>query len=308
LQNVAVRIDLAFKAFFRRVKAGDKPGYPRFGGKHRYDSFTFPQAPSGCKVVGGVLQLSKIGHLRMVLHRLIEGTPKTCTIRRTSTGKWFACFACEVTPQPLPESTEAIGVDIGLESFATLSTGKHIENARFFRRDEKDLARASRQLAQAEKGTPECAKRRRVVARIPERIRNRRDNFTHQEACRLVERCGTMAIEDLSINRRVHNPCLAKSITDAAWSRFAQHLSHKAECAGRTLVRVNPAYTSQDCHRWGHRQAKKLSERLHRCACCGLEIHRDHNMPGFYLQARCGFRWSAVCVIPVSSCPERSWG
>jgi putative transposase len=247
LQNVAVRIDLAFKAFFRRVHAGEEPGYPRFRGQHRYDSFTYPQVPSGCKVVGGVLQLSKIGHVRIVLHRPIEGTPKTCTIRRTSTGKWFACFSCEVAPQPLPESVEAMGVDVGLESFAMLSTGEPIENPRFFRRDEKDLARAQRKLSKAEKGTPERAQRRKVVTRIHERIVHRRSNFAHQEARKLVDRCGTIAIEDLSVNQMVHNRCLAKSIMDAAWSQFAQYLAYKAEEADRRWVRVNPAYTSQDC-------------------------------------------------------------
>ena len=277
LQNVAIRIDLAFKAFFRRVKAGENPGYPRFCGKHRYNSFTFPQVPSGCRIIEGVLQLSKIGHIRITLHRPIEGAIKTCTLRRTSTGKWFACFSCEVTPQALENNTQFIGVDVGLESFATLSTGEHVANPRFFRRDEKDLARAQRKLSKAEKGTPKRAKSRKVVARIHERIANRRRNFTHQEARKLVNRFGTIAIEDLSVNQMGHNHCLAKSITDAAWSQFAQHLSYKAECAGRTLVKVNPAYTSQDCHRCGHRQTKKLSDRIHRCSCCGLEMHRDHN-------------------------------
>jgi putative transposase len=277
LQNVGVRIDLAFKAFFRRVKAGEKPGYPRFRGKHRYDSFTYPQAPVGCKVVGDVLQFSKIGHVRLIVHRPIEGTPKTCTIRRASTGKWFACFSCEVAPQPLPQSADAVGVDVGLESFATFASGEKIANPRFFRQDEKDLARASRKLSKAEKGTPERAKRRKVVARIHERIANRRSDFAHQEARKITNRFGVICIEDLSVNRMVHHHCLAKSILDAAWSQFAQYLSYKAECAGRKLARVSPAFTTQDCHRCGYRQALKLSERIYRCPCCGLEMNRDQN-------------------------------
>jgi putative transposase len=277
LQNVAMRIDLAFKAFFRRAKAGEKPGYPRFRGKHRYDSFTFPQVPSGCRMIERVLQLSKIGHIRVTLHRPIEGAIKTCTIRRTSTGKWFACFSCEVQSQVLPKNTDFVGVDVGLESFAIFSTGEPISNPRFFRRDEKDLARAQRKLSKAEKGAPKRAKCRKAVARIHERIASRRRNFAHQEARKLVNRYGTIVIEDLSVNQMAHNHCLAKSITDAAWSQFAQYLAYKAECAGRTVVSVNPAYTSQDCHRCGHRQTKKLSDRIHRCSCCGLEMHRDHN-------------------------------
>ena len=141
LQNVAVRLDLAMKAFFRRVKAGEAPGYPRFRGQGRYDSFTFPQAPSGCKLTGDVLHLSKIGAVRVVLHRPLEGTPKTCTIRRSPTGKWYTSFSCEVDPSPLPTSLEPVGIDVGMMSFATLSTGESVANPCFFQADEAALAK-----------------------------------------------------------------------------------------------------------------------------------------------------------------------
>ena len=147
LQNVAVRIDLAFKAFFRRVKAGEKPGYPRFRGKGRYDSFTFPQ--SGFALDGNILRLSKIGNVKVVLHRPVERNIKTCTIKRSSTDKWYVMFSCEWEPTPLPENNEAVGIDVGLHSFATLSTGEHIENPRFFRQEEKALAKAQRKLSTA---------------------------------------------------------------------------------------------------------------------------------------------------------------
>jgi putative transposase len=124
LQDVAGRIDLAFRAFFRRVQAGEKPGYPRFRGHGRYDSMTFPQVPSGCELRGGFLRLSKVGAVKVVLHRPLEGRAKTCTIKRGSTGKWYACFACEVqAPKPLPKNNVVVGIDVGLSSFATLSTG-----------------------------------------------------------------------------------------------------------------------------------------------------------------------------------------
>jgi putative transposase len=275
LQNVAARIDLAFQAFFRRIKAGEKPGYPRFCGRGRYDSFTYPQ--SGFQLAGDRLHLSKIGDVRVILHRPIEGKIKTCTIRRTATGDWFATFSCEVEAKPLPPSSEGVGIDVGLESFAVLSDGTVIDNPRFFRRDEKDLARAQRKLSQAEKGTREYVRRRKAVAKIHKRIANRRNDFAHQLSRHIVNRFGFIAIEDLSVNRMVHNRCLSKSVMDAAWSQFFQYLSYKAECAGRTLVRVNPAYTSQDCSRCGHRQAKKLNDRIHDCSCCGLKIDRDLN-------------------------------
>ena len=275
LQNVAVRIDLAFKAFFRRVKAGEKPGYPRFRGKGRYDSFTFPQ--SGFSLEGNMLGLSKIGHVKIILHRPVEGQIKTCTIKRSATGKWYVMFSCEWEPTPLPENKESVGIDVGLHSFATLSTGEQIDNPKFFRQEEKALAKAQRKLSKAEKGTPERKKQRKVVARIHERIAWRRQNFIHQYSRKIVNRFGVIAVEDLNVNRMLHNHCLAKSISDAAWSGFFQLLAIKAEWAGRKFVVVNPAYTSQTCSHCGHRQKMPLSKRVFKCPCCGIQLDRDHN-------------------------------
>jgi putative transposase len=277
LQNVAVRVDLAMKAFFRRVKTGEEPGYPRFRGRGRYDSMTFPQYGNGCQLTDGILKLSKVGAIRTVQHRPLEGTPKTCTIRRRATGKWYVTIVCEVEAQPLPPTEEAVGIDVGLLSFATLSTGESTPCPRFLRTDEKDLKRTQRKLSATPKGTPERRKRRKIVARVHERIRNRRTNFAHQESRKFVNRFDVIAVEDLSVNRMVHNHCLAKSIQDAAWSQFATFLSYKAAWADRQYVAINPAYTSQDCSRCGHRQKKTLAERTHACACCGLVLDRDHN-------------------------------
>jgi putative transposase len=292
LQNVAVRVDLAFKAFFRRCKAGEKPGYPRFKGYGRYDSFTFPQSGfSLTHVVGGHcsrargakgepndrVTLSKIGSVKMVYHRPIKGTVKTCTIRRSSTGKWYVSFSCECEPERLPEAPSQIGIDVGLTTFATLSNGEEIANPRFFRKEEKALAKVQRKHAQLAKGTPERRKHRQVVARVHERIAFRRDNFTHQESRQIVDRFGVICVEDLHVNRLTHNHYLAKSIQDASWTGFFDRLSSKAEEAGRTFVKVNPAYTSQDCSRCHHRQKMPLCERTYHCPCCLLEIDRDLN-------------------------------
>lgn len=274
LQNVAVRIDLAFKAFFRRVKAGEKePGYPRFRGKNRYDSITFPQVPVGCKLEAGTqrLYVMNIGRIKLVYHRRLEGTPKTATIRRSSTGKWYVSFSCECAePSPLPQTGRQVGIDVGLKTFAMLSTEHAIANPRFFRQEEKALAKAQRRLSKAEKGTPERAERRTVVARVYERSTWRRSDFTHQHSRRIVDTFDLIAVEDLSVNRMVHNHCLAKSIHAAAWSQFASLLSYKAAWAGRKFVAVNPAYTSQDCSQCGHRQLMPLSERTYTCPCCGV--------------------------------------
>jgi putative transposase len=276
LQNVAVRIDLAFKAFFRRLKAGEKPGFPRFRGADRYDSFTFPQ--SGFSITrDGRVCLSKIGTVKMVYHREIKGKIKTCTINRASTGKWYVCFSVECEPERLPERGEQVGIDVGLKTFATLSNAQEIANPRFIRREEKALAKVQRKHSQLEKGTPERRKHRKVIARVHERVAFKRTNFTHQESRQIVDRFGVICVEDLMVNRMVHNHCLAKSISDAAWSQFFGQLSSKAEEAGRAFVKVNPAYTSQTCSTCGHRQKMPLSERVYHCPCCLLVMDRDLN-------------------------------
>ena len=276
LQNVAVRVDLAFKAFFRRVKAGEKAGYPRFRGSDRYDSFTFPQ--SGFSIThDDRVALSKIGSVKMVYHRPMKGKVKTCSVQRSSTGKWYVSFSCECEPERLEPTPTQVGIDVGLKTFATFSNGEEIENPRFFRKEEKALAKVNRTHSKLVKGSPERRKHRKVVARVHERIKFRRDNFTHQQSRQIVDRFGLICVEDLHVNCMVHNHCLAKSIHDAAWTGFFDKLFAKAEEAGRTAVKVNPAYTSQDCSRCHHRQIMPLSERTYHCPCCLLSIDRDLN-------------------------------
>jgi putative transposase len=283
LQNVAVRIDLAFQAFFRRVRPGEggkKPGFPRFRGQGRYDSITFPQVPVGCKLDAEArrLRLHGVGQVKIILHRPLEGTPKTATISRSSTGKWYACFSCDcVEPSPLPATGQLVGIDVGLKTFATLSTGQEIVNPRFFRQEEKVLAKVQRRLSNEEQGTPERMKRRKVVARVHERIRWRRSDFTHQHSRRIANAFDLIAVEDLAVNRMTHTHCLAKSIHDAAWSQFTALIAYKAAWAGRQYVAVNPAYTSQDCSACGHRHKLSLSDRIYTCPCCGIVLDRDYN-------------------------------
>ena len=276
LQNAQLRVDLAFKAFFRRVKAGEKPGYPRFRGFDRYDSFTFPQ--SGFGFVGNRLRLSKIGSVKIRKHRNIEGTIKTLTIRRTPTGKWHASFSCEVEPKPLPIIDKVVGIDVGLQSFATFSTGEKIENPRFFKTDEKKLAKAQRKLSKAENGTPKRKKAKKVVARIYEIISNKRQDFAHKLSLNLVRRFQVIAFEKLNIKdmRESGFKGIRKSIGDVAWGQFIQFTTYKAVCAGRTVVYVNPSNTSKTCSRCGQLVEKKLSDRVHTCSC-GLVLDRDQN-------------------------------
>ena len=146
---------MAFKAFFRRVKAGEEPGYPRFKGKGRYDSITYHSIRFWNQI--DKLHLSKIGDIKIKLHRPIEGKIKTCTVRKMPTGKWFACFSVEIEDIPLPpwKDGSVVGIDVGLESFATFSNGEKIANPRFFRAEEKELARVQRKLSKAPKGSSE---------------------------------------------------------------------------------------------------------------------------------------------------------
>ena len=170
-QNVCTRIDLAFRSFYRRVKSDAKPGYPRFRGAERYDSFTYPQA--GFKLYENVIHLSKIGDIKIKLHRPIEGIVKTCTIKRMPTGKWFVNLSCNVEHTPIPRPIEpAIGIDMGLKQFAVLSNGEQYPNPRFFKQEERVLAKAQNRLSKQTKNTPKRHKAKKVVTRIHERIKN----------------------------------------------------------------------------------------------------------------------------------------
>ena len=275
IQEVAARVERSCQNFFRRCKSGvEKAGFPRFKGRGHYDSFTFPQ--SGFELQENAVKMSKIGVVKAIVHHQIEGKIKNCTIWHQN-GKWFACFAIEVKTAPLPATGEVVGIDVGISSFATLSNSEQIENPRFYRKDEAALAKAQRRMSKFEKGTPQRRKARRVVSRIHERIRNRRHNFVHQEARRIVNRFEIIAVEKLNVKGMAKNHCLAKSIGDASWTMFRTILAHKAASAGRRYAEVSPAYTSQDCSGCGLRAKKKLSERWHFCPVCGTSLDRDHN-------------------------------
>jgi putative transposase len=297
LQDVLNRVDKAFKAFFSRVKAGHQPGYPRYKSRSRYASLTYPQKGFGIDDQGKLF-LSKIGHLRMVQHRPTRGIVKTCSIVRTPTGKWFVCFSCdEVEPQVLPPSNEQVGIDVGLKTFAFLSTGEQIAIPRFFRKEAKQMSKAQRRLSKVEQNNPVRRKRRKVVARVNERIRWRRENFVKQVSSKLVKRFGLIAIESLIVRNLIKRPRpkqdeatgqympngassktgLNTSIADAAWSTFFNALVAKAEEAGRQVVRVPPAYTTQTCINCGHQHLMPLSVRIYTCERCGMVRDRDHN-------------------------------
>ena len=278
LQESQIRVDLAFKAFFRRVKAGEEPGYPRFKGKGRYDSFTFTQ--SGFSIVNNTVKLSKIGAVPAIIHRPIEGKIKTLTIRRTSTGKWFACFSCELPDVEVASCAieSSIGIDLGLKTFATLSNGETVKNPRTFKAYASRLAKASQRRELKPKGSPERRKARIVESKIHERIVNIRKDFAHKTALAIVQRYDLIALEKLNTKEMLESNthAMSRSIADVAWSQFVQFTQYKAVSAGKRVILVDPRNTTKECSRCGVLVPKDLSERVHRCAC-GLEMDRDQN-------------------------------
>ena len=276
LQEVVKRVDLAFQAFFRRVKSGEKPGYPRFKGYGRYDSITYTQ--SGFSLDFNMLSLSKIGDIKIKLHRPVEGEIKRLNVRKMPTGKWFASFLVETElPLILQKTGLSIGVDVGISSFLTLSDGQHVPNPRFFVNEEKNLAKAQRKLSKAEKGTALRKKALKVVQHVHERITNKRNDFAQKVSLNLVKAYDLITFEDLNIKGMIQNHCLAKHIADVAWNQLITLTTYKAEWAGKRVELVNPYNTSQMCSGCGQIVQKDLSERIHNCPFCGLILDRDHN-------------------------------
>jgi putative transposase len=298
LQDVIQRVEWAFAAFFRRVRAGETPGYPRFKGRDRYDSFTYSQA--GWKLDGSRLVLAGIGALKVRWSRPIQGTIKTVTIHR-SADQWYVCFSCILdVPQPVPPDRPATAIDVGLEYFATLADGSHIANPRYLREAEEALARRQRRLQTKRRGSKNRRRAKVLVARAHRRIRNKRLDFHHQEARKIVARHGAIAVEGLRIKNMVRHPHLAKSISDAGWNQFLTILTIKAEEAGLVVVVVNPAGTSHVCSGCGRVVTKTLSDRWHTCPYedCGLSLQRDHNSAREILN-RAGLA-RAVAVAPAA--------
>jgi putative transposase len=301
LQDVIQRVDRAFAAFFRRVRAGEKPAYPRFKGRDRYDSFTYSQA--GWKLDGSRLVLAGIGALKVRWSRAIQGTIKTVTLHR-SADQWYVCFSClREVAQPVPPDRPATALDVGLEYFATLADGSHIDNPRYLREAAEVLARRQRKLQTKRRGSKNRRRANVLVARAHRRIRHKRLDFHHQQARKIVTRYGALAIKGLRIKNMVRNPCLSKSIPDAGWTQFLTILTHKAAEAGVVVVVVNPTGTSQVCSGCGRVVPKTLSERWHTCPYedCGLALQRDHNSARAIL-ARAGLA-DPLRGYPVAAAP-----
>jgi putative transposase len=275
LQDVLRRLDKSFKAFFRRVKAGEEPGYPRFKGQGWYKSFTYPQV--GFKLDGSKLTLSKIGSIRIFKHREVEGKIKTCTIKKDNLGHWYTILVSEVEDVLPIEPKTAIGVDVGLKSLVALSTGDTIQYPQYYVQAEEKLAVAQRNLSRKKKGSSNRRKEKAKVAKLHQTIQNHRDEFLHQVSRKLVDSADLIVFENLNISGMLKNHHLAKHIQDHAWGKLIQFTQSKAAKAGKVVELIDARYTSQKCSQCGIIVPKTLAERVHRCPNCGLEMDRDIN-------------------------------
>lgn len=273
-QDVLRRVDKTFKAFFGRVKAGRKGGYPRFKSRRRFDSYTFPSWGDGCRLTdAGRLYLQGVGHLKVKWHRPLDGTIKTVTVKRQA-GHWDVCFSVECVGDVLPDCAECIGLDMGLTDFATLSTGETIPNNRYYRKAQGRLRIAQRRVARRKRGGKNRRKAVLLLQKAHAHVQNQRTDFHHKAARTLVNTYGVIAVEDLNI-KGLASGMLAKSVNDAGWSGFLSKLAYKAAEAGRTLIPVDPRGTSQTCL-CGVEVRKTLAHRWHQCPDCGLSAARDH--------------------------------
>ena len=285
LQDVLRRLDKAMQNFFRRVKNGETPRYPRFQGRDRYDSFTYPDI-AGWKWDGNQLRLSKIGTIKVVLHREIQGKIKTVTIKKEGE-EWYAVFSCELPDvEKLPVSYEDVGIDVGVSHLATLSNGIMIEHPRYYRKAKKQLEVAHQKVSRCKKGSHRRDKAKKQLSKVYRKVRNQRRDFLQKESRKLVNQYQVIVFENIKASNLTRKPKpkkdengkyvpngaaakggLNKSILDAGWGMFVDLCSSKAEEAGRTLIKVDPKFTSQICSGCGTVKKKDLSERWHSCDC-----------------------------------------
>jgi putative transposase len=268
------RLDLAFKAFFRRVKAGQTPGYPRFKSLDRYDTFTVPKRAFTYKK--GFVSISGLGTFRTKTGFLIKGQPVLLRVKRLG-NKWAAHLVCDIGEAPAKKPvSKAIGIDLGLTALATLSDGSVIANPRWTRQEEVRLAYASSNLSSKKRGSKNRAKARERVRRVHQRITGKRSSYLHGVSASLIQNYDLIAYEGLKISNMVTFN-MAKSIMDAAWAQLIRQLVYKAEWAGKHTVAVNPRNTTKACSGCGVLVPKTLDQRRHDCLDCGLSLGRDHN-------------------------------
>ena len=277
IQQTLRRLDKAFAAFFRRIRAGDQPGYPRFKSKRRFNSVQYRWG-DGIRLKANRLHIQNVGTVKVKWHRpLPENATIKCAYLKRDGAHWYAIIALELpdatsAPHPGP----AVGLDVGLYSMVALSDGTVIENPRHFHIAETKLADAQRILSRRVKFSGHWHKQAALVASLHRKIANQRRDFAHKLSRRLAATYALIGVEDLNIMALARSP-LAKSVHDAGWSQLLSLLAYKVENTGSQLVAVDPRHTSQRCSECGAHVQKELSIRVHVCSDCGLTLDRDVN-------------------------------
>ncbi len=281
LQNVSERVDLAYRGFFQRVKRqGEQAGYPRFKGYGRYDSMSFPG--TGYKVINHeLISISKVGKIKVKIHRTIDGEIKRLILKKEA-GKWFACIQIEKEDYDTIERNKPVGIDLGVSSFLTTSDNTKVENPKYFHKSKLKLAKIQRKYSKLKdlpKDDKKKCKVRSILQKIHCTIKNQRKDFLHKLSRNIVNEYSHICVEDLNIKKMLKEgfTTLARHISDCGWGDFLNMLNYKAVEAGSQIIYVNPAYTSQKCSKCGMIIKKELSDRVHKCNACGIELDRDYN-------------------------------
>ncbi len=284
LQHLLRRLDKSFAAFFRRLKAGEKAGFPRFKSRHRFHSLEYTYG-DGCKLRQNEagrrsFYVQNVGEMRMCFHRgLPEGANiKHAVIKRVN-ARWYACLMLEISdPVTMKAPTgRKIGIDVGLKSLAALSTGELIENPHWLREGLAKLRRSQCHASRQVKGSHRQRKSYRQIARLHEQVAHQRADYLHKVSHRLVAENDLIAIEKLPLSFMNRNRYLSLSSHDAGLGQFRQMLEYKAESAGIPVIAVDPSKTTQVCSGCGRIVPKDLSVRVHACPECGLVLDRDVN-------------------------------
>lgn len=272
LQQKLKDLDSAYKNFFKQ-----RAKYPRFKSKHEQQSIRYPQR---FVFNGNRIYLPKVGWVKAVFHRNMEGTPKNVTVSRTKSGEFYASVQCEMEVElPDHNGKPAVGVDVGLKHFAVLSTGERVEHPQYLRRAERKLKRLQRRLSRKKKGSANRDKARIAVARQHRRVARQRKDFLDKLSYRLVNEHGVVRLEDLNVRGMVKNHSLAKSISDSGWGEFRRMCEYKAPWHGSGVEKTGRFFpSSKTCHVCGLvNEGLKLHHRFWTCAGCGSEHDRDHN-------------------------------